>query len=134
MYNYCAARALVGSVAEWEKAKNPLTGAVPNQAKAFFPRIPLETTTKQHPLKGFFTPIAAVSEYGSDKQPNDISGSATRTRMGGNGGRIPEPMWERVNLLNRVFSAIALRPVQVWNCRNDVLAPKADLYMASEGY
>lgn len=48
----------------WEEAqKSPLSlGAVPDQAKAFFPRIPLDSTTKQRSVfRGFFAFIADAS-------------------------------------------------------------------------
>lgn len=61
VYNCAAAWTLVGSFCGSSgKVKNPLMGAVPNQAKVLSRKIPLASTTKQHPLQGFFTSIAAV--------------------------------------------------------------------------
>jgi hypothetical protein len=51
--------------------------------------------------------ISAVCKYGSGKQPNDTNRSATRTRTGGNGGRILEPVREYVRLLSQSFEPIA---------------------------
>ena len=67
--NCSATLTLVGHICgSWEKADSPLMGAVPDQAKAFLPRIPLVSTTKQHPLKGFFASKVAASDA-TDKAP-----------------------------------------------------------------
>lgn len=75
----------------WEEAhKSPLSlGAVPNQAKAFFPRIPLDSTTKQRSVfKGFFAFIAAAlqakqsAQVGGVEQTDELSISGVRWGRG----------------------------------------------------
>ena len=61
----------------WEKADSPLVGAVPNQAKAFLPRIPLDSTSKQHPLKGFFALKVAALQA---KPSAPVSGVEVKTK------------------------------------------------------
>lgn len=88
VYNCAAAWTLVGSVAViWEKAKNPLMGAVPIQAKAFFPRIPLASTTKQHPLQGFFSSIAAVLHTIASAQVGGVELTDERNHVSASRGR-----------------------------------------------
>ncbi len=60
-----------------------------------------QITDQRAPSAGFFM---AVCKYGRDNQPNDTNGSAARTSVGGNGGRILEPAREQVSMLGHAFN------------------------------
>jgi len=111
LYNCAVAWTLVGlaAVVSGKVSQALLVKALGQvKQKPFSARIPLNLATKQRLVsKGFITSIAAVCKYGRDNQPNDASGSATRTRIGGNGGRVSEPVREQSSLLSQAFLPIA---------------------------
>lgn len=87
-YNCAAAWTLVGSFCGSSgKVKNPLMGAVPNQAKVLSRKIPLASTTKQHPLQGFFTSIAAVLHTIASAQVGGVELTDERNHVSAGRGR-----------------------------------------------
>lgn len=60
-YNYPAAWTLEGSFCgSLGVGKEPFNGCCAESSKVLLPKIPLDSTSKQHPLQGFFTSIAAA--------------------------------------------------------------------------
>lgn len=79
-------------------------------------------TIKTRPTyRGFF--VGAVCKYGSDKQPNDASVSATRTCAGGNGGLYHRASAGASSLLGQAFKP-EFEDVEVCDCHKRRTAPK----------
>ena len=62
----------------------------------------------------------AVCKYGRDNQPNDASGTDTRTSAGVNGGRIIEPAREQLRVLSHSFKP------KFESCNKSVIAIATD--------